>query len=373
MKVSIFAMKINYWDYLAEYSTNRGNYLAIADKVFSSGRLILGEEVAAFEKNFASYCNSDYAVGLNSGTDALFIAMKALGIKAGDEVITVSNTAVPTVAAIRATGAIPVFADVEEDSFLIDLNDMATKITTRTKAILPVHLFGAVCDVDKIREIAGSKIDIIEDCAQSCGATLKGKKTGSLGDIAAFSFYPTKILGGFGDGGAVVTSDEALAKKVKRLRMYGMDSEYYSEEEGYNSRLDEIQAAILNFKLQSLDAALEKRKNIAICYDAILKNVEELLIPKQTANMQHGYYLYTIRCNKRDQLAASLHEKGIGAKVNYPYPIHLMRGYSFLGYKKGDLPVTEKLADSILSLPIYPELPLEQVEAAADAVRQFYR
>lgn len=364
---------IRYWDYLEEYNSHREEYLRAVDTVFSSGRLILGQQVADFEARLAAYCGATSAVGVNSCTDAIFLALKALGIGQGDEVITVSNTAVPTVAAIRAAGARPVLVDVEEDTYLMDVSKVEAALTGQTRCIVPVHLCGQMADMQPLLELAGKhNISIVEDCAQACGATYHGKRAGSLGDAGAFSFYPTKVLGACGDGGAVITSRPDLALRLKRLRMYGMDSSYYAEEEGYNSRLDEVQAAILNARLPVLDTAIERRRHIAHLYDEGLAGISGLGLPALRIECEHQYYLYTIRTPKRDELMNYLTEQGIESKINYPWPIHLMRGYGFLGYKPGDLPVTERLAGTIVSLPIYPELPEMDVQRVITAVRQFF-
>lgn len=366
--------KIRYWDYLEEYNGHRASYLQAADTVFSSGRLILGEHVATFEQQLAAYCGASSALGVNSCTDALFLALKALGIGQEDEVITVSNTAVPTVAAIRATGATPVFVDVEEDSYLMNVSLVAGKVTAKTRCIVPVHLCGQMVDMQPLQELARQhELSIVEDCAQACGATYHGKRAGSLGDAGAFSFYPTKVLGAFGDGGAVTTSRPDLALRLKRLRMYGMDSAYYAEEEGFNSRLDEVQAAILNLRLSGLDAAIEQRRRIAHIYDEGLAGLAGIGLPAAKEGRGHQYYLYTIRSDRRDELMKFLADQGIESKINYPWPIHTMRGYSFLGYREGDLPVTEQLSRTIVSLPIYPELPEEHAAEVAAAIRRFSR
>jgi dTDP-4-amino-4,6-dideoxygalactose transaminase len=330
--------------------------------------------VESFEVNFAAYCDVPFAVGVNSCTDALFLALKGLGIAPGDEVITVANTAVPTVAAIRATGAVPVFVDVEEDTCLMDVSRIATVLTERTKGIVPVHLSGLMADMGPLMELARKNgLCVVEDCAQACGATYHGKRAGSLGDAGAFSFYPTKILGTFGDGGIITATRPELAEKLRRLRMYGMESEYYAEEEGFNSRLDEVQAAILNRKLPRVDATVERRREIARHYDQGLAGLEGIHTPASPAGRSHQYYLYTIRTDRRDELMAYLKEQGIDTKINYPWPVHLMRGYSFLGYHEGDLPVTERLAGTILSLPMYPELADEAAERVVDVIRRFCR
>ena len=364
--------KIRYWDYLDDYRANRDEYLRTCDEVFSSGRLVLGSRLEAFERKFADVCTVRHSVGVASGTDALFLALKALGIGSGDDVITVANTAVPTVAAIRAAGANPVFVDVEEDTFLMDVTLLDRVITRRTRCVLPVHLFGQMVDMQPLLEYATRHdLSVVEDCAQSCGATCNGCPAGSLGDIGAFSFYPTKVLGAFGDGGMLTTNRQELFEKLQRLRFYGMRAGYYAEEEGYNSRLDELQAALLERKLQRLDEAVARRRRIADIYNNGLAGIAGVDIPAVRPQRGHQYYLYTIRTERREALMQYLAGQGIESKINYPDPIHLMRGYRFLGYSPGSLPVTERLAGTILSLPIYPELPLDQAAQVVAAIRRF--
>lgn len=365
---------IKNWDYVCEYESHREEILKIVDAVFSSGRLILGSRVEEFEKSFSSYCSVDYGVGVNSGTDALFLALKALGIGSGDEVITVSNTAVPTIAAIRAAGAMPVFVDVEEDTFLMDTSKIEAAVTSRTKCIMPVHLFGQPVEMDSVVDIAKRHdLKIIEDCAQAAGALYKGRKVGSFGEIGAFSFYPTKVLGAYGDGGMAVTRDKGLYEKLKRLRFYGMEKGYYSEEEGYNSRLDEVQAAILNFKLKTLDESVEARRRIAGVYSKELSSVGDIEIPVIRDDRTHHFCLYTIKTAFRDTLMTYLKMNEIETRINYPTPVHLMNGYRFLGYKKGDIPVTESLAGRIFSLPMYPGLSTGDIEKVLFSVKRFFK
>lgn len=371
--MTVNTKEIRYWEYLPEYRTHHDEYLHAVDAVFSSGRLILGSQVSTFEQRFATYCGSTCGVGVNSGTDALFLALKGLAIGSGDEVITVSNTAVPTVAAIRATGATPVFVDVEEDTYLMDVNLVEARITERTRCILPVHLCGQMVDMEPLLVMARAKgIAVLEDCAQACGATYRGARAGSLGDAGAFSFYPTKILGAFGDGGLITTNNSELGARLRRLRFYGMESDYYSEEEGYNSRLDEVQAALLNHKLSRVDDTVEKRRKLAGIYNDGLSAVGGVGLPVERAGRRHQYYLYTIRTAQRDGLMNYLRAQGIETKVNYPTPIHVMRGYAFLGYKEHDLPVTERLAAEILSLPIYPEMPEENAQTIVTEISRFF-
>jgi dTDP-4-amino-4,6-dideoxygalactose transaminase len=364
---------IRYWSYLDYYGARREELLRRLDEVLSSGRLIFGAEGERFEKAFAAHCGAGWGIGVNSGTDALFLAFKALGLGPGDEAVTVANTAVPTVAAIRATGATPVFVDVEEETYLMDVGRVEERLSTRTRLLVPVHLCGQAVDMGALTSLAAARgLAVVEDCAQACGATFEGRRVGSLGDVGAFSFYPTKILGACGDAGMAVTSSEELAAKLRRLRFYGMDREYYAEEEGYNSRLDEVQAALLNLRLGELDEAVARRRRIARLYDEALAGVGDVGLPAVRPGGDHQYYVYTIRTSRRDDLARHLGERGIGTKVNYPVPVHLMRGYAFLGGRVGDLPVTERLAGTILSLPLYPEMPLDDAASVADAVRAFF-
>jgi dTDP-4-amino-4,6-dideoxygalactose transaminase len=365
---------VRYWDYLSAYEPRRDEYLRVVDRVFSSGRLIMGREVAQFEEALAAFCGTGFAVGVNSGTDALMLALKALGVGAGDEVITVSNTAVPTVAAIRAAGATPVFVDVEEETFLIDVSLVERAVTGRTRCILPVHLCGQMADMAPLAEIARRRgLYLVEDCAQACGASCGGKRAGSVGDIGAFSFYPTKVVGAFGDAGALTTDDPELAARLRRLRFYGMEGSYYAEEEGFNSRLDEVQAALLSLALPRVEEAVQRRREIARLYDQGLAGVGDLALPSLREGCRHQFYLYTVRTGRRDELQEHLRGEGIETRVNYPHPVHLMRGYGFLGYREGDLPVTERLAASILSLPMYPELPRHHVERVIETVRAFFQ
>jgi dTDP-3-amino-2,3,6-trideoxy-4-keto-D-glucose/dTDP-3-amino-3,4,6-trideoxy-alpha-D-glucose/dTDP-2,6-dideoxy-D-kanosamine transaminase len=366
--------RVRYWDYLDDYREHREEYLAIADQVFSSGRLILGSRVASFEEHFAGFCGARFGIGVNSCTDALFLALKALGIGAGDEVITVANTAIPTVAAIRATGARPVFVDVEEETFLMDAARLEAAAGPRTRCILPVHLFGQAADLGPILEFAaGRKLEVVEDCAQAAGALYRGKPVGSFGAIGAFSFYPTKVLGAFGDGGMAVTSRDDLRQKLKRLRFYGIDEGYHAEEEGYNSRLDELQAALLDARLSRLETEVRRRREIAAAYTAGLAGTDDLDLPVVREGRTHQFYLYTVKTGRRDRLMTFLAEQGVETRINYPVPIHLMRGYRFLGCREGDLPVTERLAGEILSLPMHPGLTDAEVDRVIVTVRDFFR
>jgi dTDP-3-amino-2,3,6-trideoxy-4-keto-D-glucose/dTDP-3-amino-3,4,6-trideoxy-alpha-D-glucose/dTDP-2,6-dideoxy-D-kanosamine transaminase len=347
---------IKVWDYLAEFEEEKDEVLAGIEKVLRSGNLILGESVRSFEAAFAEYCQVRFGVGVDNGTNGLFLALKALGVGAGDEVITVSNTAVPTVSAIVATGAVPVFVDIDADTYLMNVDDLAAAVTPRTKAIMPVHLFGQCVDMNAVNSVANARgLKVVEDCSQSHGAEFEGRKAGSMSDLSVFSFYPTKPLGGFGDGGMILTSDANLAARLRRLRFYGMDRQYYAEENGYNSRLDELHAEILFRKLKRLDLNNDRRRSLAERYNRLLAEVA-LKLPTQAAKNRHVYYLYVVAHPDRDRIMQELAARDIRLNISYPWPIHLMRGYRDLGYTEGDLPITEAAAKTIFSLPMYPKL-----------------
>lgn len=361
-------MTIKAWDYLKEYENEKQEIHAAIEKVLTSGRLILGESVKNFEEAFAAYCGVRFGVGVNSGTDALFLGLKALGIGEGDEVITVSNTAVPTVSAIVAAEATPVFVDIDPESYLMDTSLLKDFITKKTKCIIPVHLYGQCVNMDEIRKTADNfSLKIIEDCAQSHGSSFNGQKAGSMSDLAAFSFYPTKVLGGYGDGGMAVTNDETLYKKLRRLRYYGMETTYFAEEHGYNSRLDELHAEILLRKLSHIDKYITRRQELALRYDKLLAGTG-LSLPKVIKGSDHVYHLYVCRHPQRDKIISLLSSREISAGIHYPWPIHIMKGYSYLGYKEGDLPQTEKAASEIFSLPMYPSLSNDEQKIVIEAL-----
>ncbi len=359
-------MDIKVWDYIEEYKQEKEEIMSAIEEVLNSGWLILGSKVKAFEVAYAQFCKTKYGIGVANGTDAIFLALKALGIGVGDEVVTVSNTAIPTVSAIVSTGATPVFVDIHADTYLMDVSKIEQAITSKTKCILPVHLFGQCVDMDKVNEIAKKyNLFVLEDCAQSHGALYKGKKAGSMSDISTTSFYPTKILGTYGDGGMVNTSAEELDKKMRRLRFYGAEKTYYAIEHGYNSRLDELHAAILLKKINHLDEYINRRRKIAAKYDEMLKNTN-LILPLEADYGRHAYYIYVVRHPNRDYIMEELKKMNIHLNISYPWPIHTMTGYADLGYKVGDLPVTEKAAKEIFSLPMYPTLTDDQQNIVID-------
>lgn len=364
--------KITVWSYLKEYAETKDEILKAVTDVFESGTLILGPKGKEFETEYAKYHEVDYAVGCDNGTNAIVLALHALGIGTGDEVITVSNTAIPTVSAIVTVGATPVFVDIDPKTYLMDTTKIETVITEKTKCILPVHLFGQCVDMDAVLDIANKhNLFVLEDVAQGQGSEFRGKKAGSMGDISTTSFYPTKILGGYGDGGMILTNKEELNAKLRRLRFYGAEKTYYAIEHGYNSRLDEIQASILLTKLPKLDQYVERRREIAALYNELLADTE-LVLPKEAEYGKHAYYIYVVRHPRRNEIMEKLRENNIFVNISYPWPIHTMTGYQYLGYKEGDLPETESAAKEIFSLPMYPSLSNEEVKIVSDILHKIF-
>ena len=352
-------------DFEREFKEISGEIREAVNRVLESGWYILGDEVKDFEKEFSDYIGTKYGVGVSSGTDAITLSLLALGIGRGDEVITVSHTSIATVSAIWITGAKPVFVDVEESTMLMNVNIVKSKITDRTKAIVPVHLYGHPVDLDPLVEISEKLgIPIVEDCAQAHGAEYKGSKVGSIGKLSAFSFYPTKNLGAYGDAGMIVTNDEELYQKLLMLRRYGWEEENKSVMKGINSRLDEIQAAILRVKLKHLDKWNEKRRKNAKLYDELLKNAR-VLTPVEKGYAKHVYHLYVIRSEKRDALKKYLQMKEIETQIHYPIPVHKQKSYK----TNSKLPITEKICNEILSLPMHPWLREEEIEKICDAIK----
>ena len=354
----------------AQYTSYHDEIDAAIRRTLDSGWYVLGKEVVAFEEEFAAYLGARHAVGVNSGTDALHVALKGLGIGPGDEVITVSHTAVATVAAIVAAGAAPVLVDIEPDHFTIDAHRIEAAVTPRTKAVIPVHLYGQPCNMDAVLEVARRRgLKVIEDCAQATGADYRGRKVGSFGDIGCFSFYPTKNLGALGDGGMVVTDDDALAEQLRAVREYGWDDERVSQTTGFNSRLDEMQAAILGAKLPRLDADNARRREIADGYDAALAG-SGLALPHRRGDATHVFHLYVVRTDRRDTLLARLKERNIAAGVHYPVPVHQQPGYAGHVRVADDLRESERAAAEVVSLPIYPELTAEERERVVAALHE---
>jgi aminotransferase EvaB len=359
---------IPFFDYRPELQRLRPEIDAAVNRVLDSGRLILGAEVEALEREFARYVGVSHAVGVGSGTDALTLAMLALGIGRGDEVLTVANAGVPSVAAIRAAGATPRFVDVRPDTLLIDPDGIEAAISPETRCILPVHLYGQAAEIDAIAEIAARHdLAVVEDCAQAHGASYAGRHVGGRGRIGCFSFYPTKNVGAYGDGGLCVTGDGELDRRLRALRMYGFDETRHARVEGRNSRLDELQAAILRAKLGHLDETLEERRRLARAYTERLEG-SAVTLPRVRPPATHAWHLFVVRVPDRARAVEALTAAGVGHGVHYPEPVHRMEAYRFLGYVEGDLPVTEQACRSVLSLPLYPGLEDEAPERAAGAL-----
>jgi len=364
MRIEVVNLKAQYRSVQAEVNE------AIAG-VFDCGSFILGENVEAFENEFADYCGVDFAVGVASGTDALQLALRACGIGQGDEVITVANTAFATAIAISWSGAWPVFVDVD-NTYTIDVTKIEEKITARTKAIVPVHLYGRPVDMDLMVKIARKhNLMIIEDACQAHGAEYQGKKVGSFGDVGCFSFYPTKNLGAYGDGGIAVTNNEEVARGLRLLRNYGQVARFNHTSKGYNSRLDEIQAAILRVKLKKLDNWNDRRRQHAALYDSLLKG-SQVITPPVRKGAKHVYHLYVIRTPDRDQMQEWLRGNGVGTDIHYPIPIHLQPAFKEMGLREGSLPMTEQYAGEILSLPMYPELTEDEVYQVCESIAKFW-
>ena len=349
------------WTCEYDLKENREIYLKLINEVFDSGRLLFGRQLENFEKNFSNYIGTKYAVGCDNATNALFLILKTIGIKNGDEIITVSNTAIPTVSAIRQANAIPIFAEINKNG-LMDINKVMGLINSRTKAIIVVHLYGYPLDINGLLKLKIEKgITIIEDCSQAHGAKINGQKVGSIGDFSAFSFYPTKSLGAFGDAGIICTNELDKYNYLRELRFYGIEKDYVAKFDGYNSRMDEIQAAILNFKLTKLDENIMYRDRIARKYKNEIKSKYFFPIPKPENSLCSNYLMPFYFKNDRDLFKKILEENGIITNISYKTPIHLMPAYKNLGYKKGDLPITEKHCNQNISLPIFDYMPMELV------------
>lgn len=343
---------------------------AAIKNVCDNTAFILSDEMQAFESEFAAFCGAKHGVGVANGTEALFLALLALGIGQGDEVIVPANTFIATAAAVSHTGATPVFVDCDPETYCIDPARIAAAVTSRTKAIMPVHLYGHPADMDEIVAIARANgLKIVEDCAQGHGTEYKGRHVGSIGDAAGFSFYPSKTLGAYGDAGMVVTSDDALCEKLKLLRDNGRTTWYEHSLIGYNSRLDGIQAAVLRIKLKHLAKWVEARRAHARQYCELLGDVEGLVLPVEKPHAKHSYYVYVVRMQNRESAMAEMKEKGCGCGIHYPVPLHLQPAYSCLNGREGDNPVSERYAKEIVSIPMYPELTEAQVAEAADIIR----
>jgi len=363
-------IKIPFVDLHAQYKSIASDVTAAMMRVVERGDYILGDDVRLFEEEFAKYIGTSEAISVGSGLDALEFALRAYGIGPDDEVITAANTFIATVLAIMATGARPILVDVNRETYNIDPAAIEAAITPRTKAIMPVHLYGQPADMQPILEIARKHgLIVVEDAAQAHGAWYDGRRAGALGHAAGFSFYPAKNLGAYGDGGMVVTNDAAAAEKIRRFRNYGQRVKYEHPEIGTNSRLDTIQAAVLRVKLPHLDRWNAARGEHAASYNALLAGTS-IVLPKTAQKCTHVYHLYVIQLDRRQEVQKALTARGIGTGIHYPIPIHLQEACASLGYRKGDFPVTEIAASRILSLAMYPEMTTEQCEFVADELLQ---
>ena len=360
-------------DLAAQYAAIGSEIREAVTSVLSSQQFVLGKQGAALEQEIAALCGVRHGIGLASGTDALMLALRAAGVAAGDEVILPPFTFVATGSAVSALGAQPVFADIDPASFNVSANEISRRITPRTRAIVVVHLYGLAADMDAIREVAAQhRLPLVEDNAQAIGATYKGRPTGALGDAGCISFYPTKNLGAYGDAGMIVTNSAEMDARLRTLRNHGQASRYDSVEPGWNSRLDEIQAAILRVKLRHLKDWERARRSHAALYSRLLSGIAEVTTPHIPEQYQHVFHQYTIRAQRRDELQSFLTGRKIGNAVYYPIPLHLQRIYARLGHRAGSFPNAEKAAAEVLSLPMFPELREEQIERVVKTIAEFY-
>ena len=361
-------------DLAAQYATIGAEIRTAVEHVMASQQFILGREGAALEVEIAKLCGVTHGVGMASGTDALILALRACGVQAGDEVLLPPFTFVATGSAVSALGAKPVFADIRPETYNLDPAELERRVTSRTRAIVVVHLYGLAADMDPILVFARARnLPVIEDNAQAIGASYKGRRTGSLGDAACLSFYPTKNLGAYGDSGMVVTNSSELAARIRTLRNHGQTAKYLSSEPGWNSRLDEIQAAVLRVKLRHLSNWQRARQSHAAEYNRLFSQIPGVMPPLAPEGFEHVYHQYTIRIEQRDALQKFLSERKIGSTVYYPYPLHLQPLYSTLGHKAGDFPHAERAAQEVLSLPMYPELRKEQIARVVEAIAEFLK
>ncbi len=365
---------VPYLNLAKNYSLIEKDLYQAFGKVLKSGYVVLGNEVKEFEKEYAKFSSVKHAVGVGNGLDALILSLTTLGIGEGDEVIVPSNTYIATLVAVSRVGAKPVLVEPRKDTYNIDPEKIESAVTGKTKAIIPVHLYGQACEMDEIIKIAKKhNLFIIEDNAQSHGAMYKGKKTGSFGDINATSFYPGKNLGALGDAGGITTNNSNLYKKTLSLRNYGEKEKYLNDYLGYNSRLDELQAAFLRIKLKNLNKFTKRKQDIAKKYINELKSVGDLIMPQVHKNSTHVYHVFCIRTKKRNDLQKYLSENGITTLIHYPIPPHLQKAYKFLGFKRGDFPIAEELAKTSLSMPIYPEITDIQLKYVISCIKEFYK
>jgi dTDP-4-amino-4,6-dideoxygalactose transaminase len=361
---------IPFLDLKAQYKSIESEVKKAVGKIFEDCAFVGGKEVETFEKNFADYCHASYCIGVGNGTDALWLTLKAMGIGHGDEVIVPANTFIASAEAITAVGARPVFVDNDKETYTINTEEIPSRITEKTKAIIAVHLYGQPADMDPILEIAAQHgLKVIEDAAQAHGAKYKGRRVGSIDDAACFSFYPGKNLGAYGDGGAVVTNDQEIAGCVRLLSQHGSKVKYIHEIAGYNSRLDGMQAAILNVKINYIEQWTEARRKNASLYKEMLKDTN-IILPVEKEDVRHVYHLFVIRIKDREDVQKKLLDRGIQTGIHYPAPIHLTEAYRYLGIPAGTFPLSEEYAGSLLSLPMYAELTKNQIQEICDALKE---
>lgn len=363
-------MKVPFLDLKAQYASIRDEISSGLQQVLDNTAFAGGPFVAQFEKEFASFCQTDFAIGLGSGTAALWAAIQGLAIGEGDEVITTPNTFIATAEAISFSGAKPVFVDIDEQTYNMNPLLLEDAITPKTKAVIPVHLYGQTADMDPIMEIAKAHgLYVIEDACQAHGAEYKSRRAGSIGDAGCFSFYPGKNLGAYGEAGVVVTNNTRLNEKIRMFRDHGQMKKYYHSMIGWNARMDGFQGAVLSVKLKYLDEWNEARRKNAQLYNNLLANIDAIITPTEAGYAKHVYHLYVIRTQNRDKLLTALAQKDIFCGIHYPVPLHLQDAYSSLGYKKGSFPITEKCADQLLSLPMFPELTSEQIAYVVEKIK----
>jgi dTDP-4-amino-4,6-dideoxygalactose transaminase len=364
-------IKVPFLDLWSQHLPLMSEFNQAIQEVIESSAFAGGRFVTTFEQDFAAYCNIPYAIGVGSGTEALWLSLLACGVGSGDEVITVPSTFMATAEAITFCGARPVFVDVDEKNYTMNPDALEDALTTKTKAIIPVHLFGQPADMDRILEFGREHgLCVIEDACQAHGATYKGKRVGTFGDTACFSFYPGKNLGAFGEAGAIVTSSAQLNEKLKILRDHGQERKYFHSVVGWNCRMDGIQAAVLRIKLRQLEVANQRRRNHAAQYDAGLRELDGVITPTQASYARHVYHIYAIRVSDRDETIKCLADQGIGTGIHYPVPVHLQEAYQTLGYTAGAFPIAERCAAEFLSLPMYPELTHFQVDQVIQGVKE---
>lgn len=372
-------MKVDFYTSTREYKEKKAQFDSAVQAVLEEGNFILGKQVDQLERDIEAYTGAKHAIGVASGTDALVIASDILGFKDGKEVITSPFTFLASTSCISKHKGKPVFVDIDEETFSIDVKKIEEKVNNNTVGILPIHLFNQMADMDKVMEIAKRHdLRVLEDAAEAFGMRWKGngtefKHSGAIGDFGVFSFFPTKTLGGYGDGGMIVTNDDKLADLAKAYRKHGAIVKYHYEYVGYNSRLDTLQAAVLSVKLKYIDEAIKKREEIANMYTECLSDCEHVKFTKVKGQQKPVYYVFNILVDNRDELAESLKKNGIGTSIYYPMPLHLQNAYKYLGYKKGDFPIAEKISQNILALPIYPELTKDEVHYVCETIKKFYR